>query len=425
MYPASLLGQALALVLGAHLAAAVTLDTEGLPDSGLDTSSWQAGVKPPLTDIFNLHDMQLATKNYLGATEYAYIRTGSLDELTYHANLDIWKSVKLKPHQSHGRNVMNVSVGQTMLGHKFSVPFFIAPAGYSSFTDPQNGELNLVKGAGNQGALYVPSILSSKSTAEMAAARVQNQTMFRQIYPWANRTRLLNDFAEAEKSGYKAIFLTMDNPTVQGIRTRALRKGAPDSSGMYSTDRSLRTVAELQKLTTLPIVPKGIISWEDAKLCLDLGFKAIYISNHGGRLIDTAPTAVEILLDIHKNAPEVFNMEIYADGGVRRGSDVVKLLALGAKAVGLGRPAIFSNSWGAEGVEKFFTLLKRELTTTMQLLGVTELSQLDRSYTLDFSLFLGGVDDNNILHNLWKISADEPPNIAAVDVESDLAPTHW
>ncbi|CAE6350803.1 hypothetical protein BN14_04981 [Rhizoctonia solani AG-1 IB] len=369
------------IVTLSSFAAAVVLDTEGLPDSGLNTSSWVTGVKPPLTDIFNLHDMQLAVKNYLGPTQYAYIRTGSLDELTYHANLDIWKQIKLIPHQTHGRNVLNVSTEQTLLGAKFSVPFFIAPAGFSSFTDPQNGELNLVKGAGNQGALYAPSILSSKTTAEMAAAKLSNQTLFRQIYPWANRTRLLKDFAEAEASGYQAIFLTLDNPTVQGIRTRALRNGAPDSSGTYSTDRSLQTAAELQKSTKLPIVPKGIISWEDAKMCADLGFKAVYISNHGGRLIDTAPTAVEILLDIHKNAPEVFTkMEVYADGGVRHGTDIAKLLALGVKGIGIGRSAVFSNAWGVEGVEKFFSLLKRELITTMMLLGVNDISQLDRTY---------------------------------------------
>ncbi|CUA69856.1 hypothetical protein RSOLAG22IIIB_04111 [Rhizoctonia solani] len=360
---------------------AVTLDTEGLPDSGLDTSSWVNGTKPPLSEMFNLHDMQLAVKNYLGKTQYAYIRTGSLDEITYHANLDIWKHIKLRPHQSHGRNVANVSTEQTLMGTKFSVPFFIAPVGFSSFTDPENGELNLVKAAGNQGALYMPSILSNKTTAEMAAARLTNQTLFRQIYPWANRTRLLNDFAEAEQSGYKVIFLTLDNPTVQGVRTRGLRVGAPNSSGSYSTDRSLQMAVELQKAVKIPVVPKGIVSWEDAKMCLDLGFKAVYISNHGGRITDTAPTAVEILLDIHKNAPEVFTkMEVYADGGVRHGTDIAKLLALGVKGVGIGRSAVFSNAWGVEGVEKFFSLLKRELITTMMHLGVTEISQLDKTY---------------------------------------------
>ncbi|KAF8750697.1 FMN-dependent alpha-hydroxy acid dehydrogenase [Rhizoctonia solani] len=283
----------IAFTFSVPFTAAVVLDTEGLPDSGLNTSSWVTGVKPPLSSIYNLHDMQLAVKNYLGETQYAYIRTGSLDELTYHANLDVWKQIKLIPHQTHGRNVLNVSTEQTLLGTKFSVPFFIAPAGYSSFTDPK-----------------MPSILSSKTTAEMAAAKLSNQTLFRQIYPWANRTRLLNDFAQAEASGYKAIFLTLDNPTVQGIRTRALRNGAPDSSGTYPTDRS--------------------------------------------------------------NAPEVFTkMEVYADGGVRHGTDIAKLLALGVKGIGIGR---------SRGVEKFFSLLKRELTTTMMLLGVTDVSQLDRTY---------------------------------------------
>jgi isopentenyl diphosphate isomerase/L-lactate dehydrogenase-like FMN-dependent dehydrogenase len=101
----------------------------------------------------------------------------------------------------------------------------------------------------------------------------------------------------------------------------------------------LASAAALQNLTTLPIVPKGIMSWEDAKTCMDLGFKAVYISNHGGRLIDGAPTAVEILLEMRKNVPEIFDkMEVYADGGVRHATDVLKLVALGARAVGIGRP---------------------------------------------------------------------------------------
>ncbi|QRW21201.1 FMN-dependent alpha-hydroxy acid dehydrogenase [Rhizoctonia solani] len=343
----ALISSALSATLYTSLAAAVVLDTEGLPETGLNTSSWVAGVKPPLEDMFSLHDMQLAAKNFLGGTQYAFIRTGSLDEHTYHANLDIWKQIKLRPHQSHGRDVANASTEQTIFGTKFSVPFFIAPVAYSSYTDPENGELNLVRAAGKQGAL---------------------RGNIGTLYPLVNRTRLLEQLAEAEATGYKAIFLTVDNPTIQGIRTRARRVGAPDASGTYSTDRSLESVVELQKLTKLPIIPKGIVSWEDAKKCLDLGFKAIYVSNHGGRLIDTAPTAV------------LASMEVYADGGVRHGTDIAKLLALGVKAVGIGRSAVFSNSWGEEGVEKFFNLLKTELTTTMKLLGVSEISQLDRTY---------------------------------------------
>jgi isopentenyl diphosphate isomerase/L-lactate dehydrogenase-like FMN-dependent dehydrogenase len=101
----------------------------------------------------------------------------------------------------------------------------------------------------------------------------------------------------------------------------------------------LNSLAAFRNLTDLPIVPKGIKTWQDALTCLHLGFPAIYVSNHGGRVLDGVPTSVEILLDIRKNAPEVFaGMEVYADGGVRRGTDALILLALGARAVGLGRP---------------------------------------------------------------------------------------
>ncbi|KAH7108112.1 FMN-dependent alpha-hydroxy acid dehydrogenase [Auriculariales sp. MPI-PUGE-AT-0066] len=371
---------ALAALCGPFVGA-VVLDTEGLPDSGLDTSSWVAGEKPPLTDIYNLHDMQLASKNYLGKKEYSYIRTGVLDEYTYHANLDIWKQVKLRPHLHYGRNVANVSLSTTMQGLNFSAPFFLSPTGYSSYTDPDDAELNVVRAAGAQGIVYGPSILTAKSTKEMADARIPGQFLFRQVYPWANETRFKNDIAEAEANGYSAIFLTLDNPTQLGLRTRSLRQGAPDSSGQYSTDRSLKTARAVQSLTKLPVIPKGIISWEDAKLAMQLGFKTIYISNHGGRLLETAPTPIEILLDIHKHAPEVIkHMEIYADGGVRHGSDIAKLLALGVRAVGIGRPTVFANSWKQEGVEKMIKMLRTELTSTLMLLGINDIRQIDRSY---------------------------------------------
>lgn len=129
-------------------------------------------------------------------------------------------------------------------------------------------------------------------------------------------------------------------------------------------------------MTTLPIVPKGIKTAHDVKLCAELGFKGVYISNHGGRVVDLAPTAVEILLDVHKNYPEVFSqLEIYTDGGVRRASHVLALLALGARAVGLGRPAMFANIYGQSGVAKMINILRTELTTEMQLMGEADINR--------------------------------------------------
>lgn len=190
-----------------------------------------------------------------------------------------------------------------------------------------------------------------------------------------------NDLREIEEAGFKAIFLTVDNPSEEGVRTRSRRAGGPDSRYEYSIlftklahsiaaalsnthsetldvsicallfaekgfndclglNFQLAAFAALQNQTSLIIIPKGISNWQDVALVHSLGFPACYISNHGGRLIDGQQTAAEVLLDVRKNAPEALDdgkMEIYADGGVRHGSDILKLLALGARAVGLGR----------------------------------------------------------------------------------------
>lgn len=130
-------------------------------------------------------------------------------------------------------------------------------------------------------------------------------------------------------------------------------------------------------MTSLPIIPKGVKTAHDVKLCADLGFPAVYISNHGGRVVDLAPTAVEVLLDVHRLYPEVFDqIEIYADGGVRRATHVITLLALGARAVGLGRAPMFANLYGEEGVTKMIDILTLEMTTTMALIGQADVDLL-------------------------------------------------
>jgi isopentenyl diphosphate isomerase/L-lactate dehydrogenase-like FMN-dependent dehydrogenase len=165
--------------------------------------------------------------------------------------------------------------------------------------------------------------------------------MFHQEYVWSDQAKLKDEISRMEAAGFKAIFLTVDNTGINGIRTRQLRVSGLGGDTGHSATFDFNALAAIQNMTKLPVVPKGIRSAADALQCLKLGFPAIYVTNHGGRTIDGAPTSVEILLDIRKNAPEVFEkMEVYADGGVRRGSDVIKLLALGARAVGLGRSCV-------------------------------------------------------------------------------------
>lgn len=151
-------------------------------------------------------------------------------------------------------------------------------------------------------------------------------------------------------------------------------------------------------MTDLPIAIKGIQCWEDAALCMDSGVHP-WISNHGGRQLDGAPSSVEVLLDIRRNCPKVLDKcEVIVDGGINRGSDIVKALALGAKGVGLGRAFLYSLAYGEAGVGKAIRILKQEIETTMALLGVTSLDQLNPSYVsvIRFTGTLSLTRDNQI-----------------------------
>ncbi|CZT23744.1 related to CYB2-lactate dehydrogenase cytochrome b2 [Ramularia collo-cygni] len=352
---------------------AADIDTEGLPNTGLDTSSWTTGTAPPITSLVNLHDIQIAAKNTLSPRDYAYYRTAALDEVTYLANLNDWAKIKLNGFSF--QNTANVNMKTSMLGYEFDSPFFIAPAAQAGRANA-GAETNLVRAAGAANILYVPSISATQSTQEIAAAAVPGQVMFHQEYVWADSSRVQSELAEIEAAGYKAIFLTVDNTGVQGIRNRQQRYSAGGDSG-HSLNFSIASIAELQSTLSIPIIPKGVKTAHDVKLCADLGFPAVYISNHGGRVVDMAPTAVQVLLDTRRLYPEVFNqIEIYADGGVRRASHVLTLMALGAKAVGVGRPVMFANIYGQEGVEKVIDVLNVELETTMRLMGVGDVGDL-------------------------------------------------
>ncbi|KAF5387318.1 hypothetical protein D9757_005714 [Collybiopsis confluens] len=357
----------------------VTIDREGLPDTGLSTASWVSGTLPPLNSMWELNDFQIAAKNTLAARWYG--TTASLDQVTYQANMNIWTKIRLNGYTF--RDVSDVNLHTTILGYNFTVPFFIAPAAYAGHTS-NSAELSLARAAGKIGALYVPSIDSTKTIEEIAEAGLANQVMFHQEYVWSNRTLLRDDLRRIEDAGYKAIFLTVDNTGVNGIRIQAMREtGSLDSDSGHDASFSAAALSDIQKLTSLPIVPKGIKTAADAKTCLDLGFKAIYVSNHGGRVLDNAPTAVEVLLDIHRQYPEVFEkMEVYADGGVRNANHIITLLALGARAVGLGRSPMYANIYGEDGVNRMFTLLRAELESSLKLLGEANIHQLrgDTSY---------------------------------------------
>lgn len=139
-------------------------------------------------------------------------------------------------------------------------------------------------------------------------------------------------------------------------------------------------------MTSLPIILKGILTVEDAQDAVAHGVPAIIISNHGGRSLDGSPSSLEVALEIYRNAPEVYSqLEVYADGGVRYGTDVLKLLALGVKAVGLARPFMYANVYGVEGVRKAIDILKQAITVDAANLGVADIHAIDSSYVSKLS----------------------------------------
>ncbi|KAF2007108.1 FMN-linked oxidoreductase [Amniculicola lignicola CBS 123094] len=181
--------------------------------------------------------------------------------------------------------------------------------------------------------------------------------------------------ARTEKNGAKAFIWTIDAPSTS-VRHRAARYDISNSNAVTSA-LTWDIYDQMKNRTSLPIIPKGINTVEDTLTAIQHGVKVLWNSNHGGRQLDHSPSPLEIAYEIHRNAPEVFTkVDVLADSGVRYGSDVLKLLALGVKAVGMGRPFMYANCYGEEGVRRLMQIMKTEILTDAQQSGVTDVQKV-------------------------------------------------
>lgn len=189
-------------------------------------------------------------------------------------------------------------------------------------------------------------------------------------------------FAEIEAAGRNAIILTVDSAADRTTyRAKRLLEDTSLARDPRYTFMTWDFYKELQAMTKLPIIPKGIQTVEDARMAINAGAPAIFLSNHGGRALDGSPSPLEIAQEIYEEDPDIFEeVEVYADGGIRYGTDVLKLLALGVKAVGIGRPFLYANLYGQEGVSRAISLLELELTSTAANIGLTEIRDINPSY---------------------------------------------
>lgn len=339
--------------------------------------------KPPLENLINARDFEIAAEASFTPKAWAFVSSAATDCLTKERNASMYREILLRPRVL--RNVSNVDISTTVLGHKTRAPIFCAPTSMGKIFHPQ-GERELGRGCQRLGIPQCVSTSCSYSLPEVMDAVEEEQkalssdiaaSVFFQLYVDKDRRKSERLLRMVKERGVKAIFLTIDAPVIgkreadervksdeslkapmSGASAKNDKKGGALGRLMGSfIDASMtwEDIAWLRKsVPGLPIVLKGIQTSMDAVKAMEVGVDAIYITNHGGRSLDTAPATILVLLELQKNCPQIFDkMEVYIDGGITRGTDIFKALCLGARAVGIGRGFLFALNYGKEGVEQF------------------------------------------------------------------------
>ena len=345
---------------------------------------------PPLT----LADQAAQAERLLDPAVWAYLCGGAADELTLRANLSAWQRLPLWPRVL--RPLAGGHTRTTLAGHALAHPILLAPVALQQLAHPE-GELASALAAAAQGAGYVLSTQSStplEAVAQAVRGDPGRGPLWFQLYWQADRGFNRALVQRAEAAGYEAIVLTADAP-VQGVRDRERRAGftpppgvravhlqdapaAPAAAGTYCAGLPAHAptwddVAWLRGCTRLPVWLKGVLHPQDARQALALGVAGLIVSNHGGRTLDTAPATANALPLVREAVQDA--LPLIVDGGIRRGTDVLKAIALGARAVLVGRPALHAlAAGGALGVAQMLRLLRDELEMAMALTGCRTLA---------------------------------------------------
>ena len=355
-------------------------------------------MKPDL--LLNLADYARAARAPLAPEAFDYFEGGAGDEVTLRENTEAWRRIKLHYHVLAGVGSRDLST--TVLGQPISMPIVVAPTAFHRLACAA-GELATARAAKSARTLFILSSLSNTPMEEVFAQAASPRWF--QLYVYKDRAVTRDLVQRAEAAGAEAIVLTVDAPGL-GTRERDARNrfrlpegltaanlvplGKADlpevcGSGLaayvyanFRSDLGFDDLAWLCHATRLPVIVKGICRGDDARRAAEHGARALVVSNHGGRQLDTAPATCEVLPAVVAAVGD--SCEVYIDGGVRRGSDVLKAIALGARAVLIGRPVLWGLSVnGQEGATQVLEILRRELDETMLLCGCATLAQIDRS----------------------------------------------
>ena len=343
----------------------------------------------------NVDDFEEAARARLEPGAFGYFAGGAGDEHTLHGNSTAFERWQLRPRVLV--DVATVSTAARVLGTEVAFPLLVAPTAFQRLADPE-GELATARGAAAAGTVMTLSTLSSVSPAELAAAAPGAPQWF-QLY-WSTDRGFTKELVEsAAEAGHSALVLTVDFP-VAGRRERDLRASfaLPDDlplpnlpvrieredfhanlGKIVDSTITWRDLEWLQSCSPLPLVLKGILTVEDALLAAEHGAAAVIVSNHGGRQLDGVPPALDALPEVVEAVGE--RVEVLVDGGIRRGTDVLKALALGARAAMSGRAVLWGlAAGGEEGARQVLELLRAEIEAGLKLLGCASPAEVTRAH---------------------------------------------
>jgi L-lactate dehydrogenase (cytochrome) len=376
-------------------------------------------VERRLSRAASVADLRRIARRRLPGGVFDYIDGGAEDELSLRRNVAAFRRAELVPRVL--RDVSGIDLSATLLGRRLPMPLVVAPTGFTRIASP-GGELDVSRAAARAGLPYTLSTMATRSIEEVAA--VSRGPKWLQVYVWRDRGLVKELLSRAAQAGYEAIAITVDT-AVLGRRERDVRRGftmppqlglgtlldgllhpswtwafaraepitfsnvsgssapadgravnlAEYTNSQFDPALSWRDLDWFRAEWGGPIVLKGIQSVADARLAADAGVEAIALSNHGGRQLDGSPAILELVPPVADAVGD--RVEIICDGGVRRGSDIVKAVALGARACMAGRAFLYGLSAGGErGVDKVVALLEADMRRTMALTGYRQVSDL-------------------------------------------------
>ncbi|KAL5615236.1 hypothetical protein BROUX41_005292 [Berkeleyomyces rouxiae] len=364
--------------------------------------------QPPLNQCYNLLDFEAVARRVMKREAWAYYSSAADDEITMRENHAAFHRIWFRPKILV--DVAKVDISTSMLGSPVKMPFYVTATALGKLGHPE-GEVVLTRATGKYGVVQMIPTLASCSFDEIvdaASSGDQAQVQWLQLYVNTNKEITRRIVQHAEKRGCKGLFITVDAPQL-GRREKDMRTKFTDAGAKVQADEGMESdtsqgaaraissfidpalswkdIPWFKSITSMPIIIKGVQRVEDAVLAYEAGLQGVVLSNHGGRQLEFSRSAIEVLAEtmpvlrrrgiVGGRDRNGRMFEVFIDGGIRRGTDVMKALCLGATGVGIGRPFLYAMSaYGQPGVDKAMALLRDEMEMNMRLIGANTVDQL-------------------------------------------------